>query len=92
MLLNAAIRRPPDLVLASVELLQFEQGLLLKTLRRRPRFKSIPILGIAEEIHAEDVISLARRGASGFILCSEFTIEGFLDQLSRCLEASRLQT
>lgn len=79
----------PSAIIASVEFLEENQNMMLKTLRRRPQFKNVPIFGLADTISQLDVLRLGHNGADEILLSTAFTIDGFLQKLSDRLPAKK---
>lgn len=79
----------PKAIIASVEFLEDNQNMMVKTLRRRPQFKNVPIFGLADAISPLDVLRLGHQGVNEIFLSTSFTIDSFLKKVSELLPTGK---
>jgi len=77
----------PSAILLDVMMPGLDGISVLRTIRRNPQFKDIPVILLTDSAERNTVLQAAERRASGYILKSEFSIEKLLTRLQDCLGA-----
>lgn len=77
--------RVPDAILLDVMMPGLDGISVLRTIRRNPQLKDIPVILLTERAERDMVLQAVERGASGYILKSEFSVEKLLGRIEQCL-------
>lgn len=85
MALTVIREQKPDLILLDVNMPGLDGFAVLRTVRRNPDLKDIPIIMLTEKGGREVVIEAAKFGVQGYLLKSQFTLEDLLTRVNSCL-------
>ncbi len=75
----------PDLVLLDVNMPELNGLAVLRTMRRNPDLKQIPVVLLTDRAEKDIVMQAAERGVQGYILKSQFSLDELLARVEGCL-------
>ena len=84
--LSALREHRPDFVLLDVVMPDLDGVAVLRTMRRNPDWRSLPVIMLTDKADRELVASVASLNVKGYVLKSNFSLSALLARVEACLE------